>query len=247
MQIIAKSEIGNVRENNQDYISYKELGESEIIAVLCDGMGGHKAGEVASQLTCEYIINHFECHSPFTCDEDIQTWLNELINNANQSLMQQSAQKEEYEGMGTTVVVCYVNDEYCYISHVGDSRAYHLSDGKLTQLTRDDTLVNALVENGTITKDEALFHPKKNILLQAVGATEVLKISFYKQDLKDGLLLLCSDGLNNSLYDQQIHDILMNKSHIEDKASKLMEQALQFGGNDNISFIILDKGEDKYE
>lgn len=247
MQIIAKSEIGNVREINQDYISYKELGESEIIAVLCDGMGGHKAGEVASQLTCEYIINHFECHSPFTCDEDIQTWLNELINNANQSLMQQSAQKEEYEGMGTTVVVCYVNDGYCYISHVGDSRAYYLSDGKLTQLTRDDTLVNALVENGTITKDEALFHPKKNILLQAVGATDSLKVSFHKQVFENDLILICSDGLSNSLYDQQIIDILMNKSDIETNANELMKQSLVYGGRDNISFIIFDKGVTKDE
>lgn len=247
MQIISKSEIGNVREINQDYVIHKVLSDDEIIAVLCDGMGGHKAGEIASKLTCEYIIDHFENHIPFESDDVIEKSLQELINNANQFLMQKSTQNEEYDGMGTTVVVCYVKGNCCYVSHVGDSRCYYCNQEEIIQLTRDDTLVNALVDYGTITREQAKFHPRKNILLQAVGATEVLKISFYKQDLKDGLLLLCSDGLNNSLYDQQIHDILMNKSHIEDKASKLMEQALQFGGNDNISFIILDKGEDKYE
>ena len=177
MQIISKSEIGNVREINQDYVIHKILSEDEVIAVLCDGMGGHKAGEVASRLTCEYIIDHFENHIPFESDDDIQISLQELINNANQLLMQKSAQNEEYDGMGTTVVVCYVKGDFCYVSHVGDSRCYYCTQDEIVQLTRDDTLVNALVDYGTITQEQAKFHPRKNILLQAVGATEVLKIS----------------------------------------------------------------------
>ena len=247
MQIISKSEIGNIREINQDYVIHKQLSENEALAVLCDGMGGHKAGEVASKLTCEYIVEHFESHSPFCNDEDIQAWLHQLINNANQHLMQLSTQNEDYEGMGTTVVVCYIKDDFGYISHVGDSRCYYCHNDEIMQLTRDDTLVNALVDYGTITKEQAKFHPRKNILLQAVGATEVLKISFIKHEFKHGLLLLCSDGLNNSLYDQQLCDILVSQSNIENKAYELIKQSLEFGGNDNISFIILDKGEDKYE
>ncbi len=242
MQIISKSEIGNIREINQDYVIYKTLNDSEVIAVLCDGMGGHKAGEVASQLTCEYIVKHFEYHSPFLSDEDIQAWLQDLINKANQYVMDYSTQSEEYEGMGTTVVVCYIKDGNCYISHVGDSRAYYLNQNKLVQLTRDDTLVNALVDYGTITEDQAMFHPRKNILLQAIGATEVLKISFQKLEFENGLMLLCSDGLSNSLYEQQIYDILISDSTIDKTADELMAQSLVYGGHDNVSFIIIDNG-----
>ncbi len=242
MQIIAKSEIGNVREINQDYVLYKTLNDSETIAVLCDGMGGHKAGEVASKLTAHYIAEHFECHSQFSCDEDIQSWLNELIINANQSLIKEASLNEDYEGMGTTAVVVYVKDENCYISHIGDSRAYYFNKNKLSQLTKDHTLVNALVDAGSITKDQAMFHPKKNILLQAIGATEVLKVSFYKHTFENGLLLLCSDGLSNSLYENQIIDILNQEMSLEEKANDLMKQSLKYGGSDNISFIILDKG-----
>lgn len=242
MQIIAKSEVGNVRKINQDYVVYKSLNNNETIAVLCDGMGGHKAGEVASLMTCEYILNHFENHAPFQNDEDIQSWISEMIVNANKLLMKESSLHEEYEGMGTTVVLCYVKDEDFYISHVGDSRAYYLNETGLNQLTRDDTLVNALVAYGSITELEAMSHPRKNILLQAVGATEELKISFYKQKFEKGLLLLCSDGLTNSLSDQQITDILTHDFNKDIVANELVSQSLVHGGYDNISFIILDKG-----
>ena len=109
-------------------------------------------------------------------------------------------------------------------------------------MTRDDTLVNVLVDYGTITEDQAKFHPRKNILVQAVGATEVLKISFYKQSLENGLLLLCSDGLSNSLNNQQMSDILMKELDTEKMGDELMNQALICGGSDNVSFIILNKG-----
>ena len=242
MQIIAKSDIGNVREINQDYVDYRILNESETIAVLCDGMGGHKAGEVAALMTCQYILDHFENHDVFLNDEDIQNWMSTVINNANELLMKESSSNKAYEGMGTTVVLCYIRDEYCYISHVGDSRAYYFNEAGLNQLTRDDTLVNALVDCGSITMDEALTHPRKNILLQAVGATDNLKVSFYKQKFEKGLILLCSDGLSNSLHDQQMTDILIHDFDKENVASELMHQSLIYGGSDNISFIILDKG-----
>ena len=247
MQIIAKNEIGNVREINQDYVLYKKINDKETIAVLCDGMGGHKAGEVASKLTCDYIVEHFELHAPFTCDEDIKAWMQLTINNANRYLIEQASLNKEYDGMGTTTVVCYVQEDKCYISHVGDSRAYYLSDGKMNQLTRDDTLVNALVDCGSITQDQAMFHPKKNILLQAIGSSDFLKVSFYKQNFESNLLLLCSDGLSNSLYTSQMYDILTEDNEIENVADKLMSSALIHGGHDNISFIILNKGVVKYE
>ena len=243
MEIIAQTDIGNVRDVNQDYVLYHKKSEQECLAVLCDGMGGHNAGEVASSLACQDIIQYYEVHDEFQNEEEIQTWMSEAIYHANHLIQEKSRLDKHLEGMGTTVVLALLKDGYIYISHVGDSRAYYFDNYQLKQLTTDDTLVNVLVESGSISPDEAQFHPQKNILLQAVGVSDVLKISFYKQEIETGILLLCSDGLYNSLFDEQIVEILSEHETLDNKVSHLIEMANIFGGRDNIGIILMrDKG-----
>ena len=124
MEIVAQTDIGNVREVNQDYVLYHKKNEHECLAVLCDGMGGHNAGEIASSLACQDIIKFYQLHDEFKSEEEIQTWMSEVIYHANQFLQEKSHLDKELEGMGTTVVLALFKDGYVYISHVGDSRAY---------------------------------------------------------------------------------------------------------------------------
>ena len=239
MEIITRTDIGNKRKINQDYISsYKK--DHELIGVVCDGMGGHKAGEIASFMCAYHISFQFEKHDSF--DESmIQNWISEKIEEASNLVRKESYRSDEYTGMGTTVVVGIVKDQYAYISHVGDSRAYLIKDHQIVQLTHDDTLVNALVEMGSITKEDAKTHPKKNILLQAVGVNENLNISFCKVDMSDGVLLLCTDGLYNSLSDDEILNIIENEDSLCDIGDRLLKDALYYGGDDNIGFALIKK------
>jgi protein phosphatase len=242
VQIVHKCDIGNIRDINQDYVKYLEINENEALLVVCDGMGGHAGGEVASQLTGDYIIDHFSMHSEFSSEEDIKQWMHTLIHNANQLVYENALKNDSLKGMGTTVAFVYIKDSIIYIAHVGDSRVY-LIDETIEQVTSDDTLVNALVKNGTISKQEARFHPQKNILLQAVGVSSPLNISFYIKELQNQRILMCSDGLYNSLTDQNILDIFHSYSKIDSIADELLSSAKRLGGYDNIGFIIVEKGE----
>lgn len=242
MNIVKKVDIGNVREVNQDYAGYKKISEDEAFLVVCDGMGGHQAGEVASSIAGDYILKHCTIHGDFSCEEDIKAFMYQLINEANREIYGKSLTDSSLRGMGTTVVLAYIKKDTVYVSHVGDSRAYLIGDS-IEQITVDDTLVNALVRNGTITLEEAKYHPKKNILLQAVGVSNMIKVSFYVRDIKDKVLLICSDGLSNSLSDNHMFDIIHNYSFIEEMANQLLNQAKSLGGYDNICFVLSCKEE----
>lgn len=237
MNIIKKVDIGNVRKINQDYVGYKEISNHEAFLVVCDGMGGHQAGEVASSLVVHYILDYCHLHDEFTCDEDIQAFLYQIINEANKVVYRQSLTDDSLNGMGTTIVMAYIKDEKAYIAHIGDSRAYLLGDD-IEQVTVDDTWVNSLVMSGTITKEEAKNHPKKNVLLQAVGVSSLLKVSFYVRDIHKKAILLCSDGLYNSLTDDFILHLYQSSSSLKELGEKLIEEAKRFGGYDNIGLVL---------
>lgn len=241
--ISMSTDVGNLRETNQDRVAYKKINEDELLCVLCDGMGGHKAGEVAAQMTSDYIIDHFSEHEAFLSPNDIKMWLNSLIIEANNEVYKKGSDNEEYSGMGTTVVIAYVKDHHIYISHVGDSRAYSFKDHILHQLTVDDTLVNALLKGGYITKEQAVDHPQKNVLIQAVGVTDLLKVSFLDMPCDFDAFLLCSDGLYNSLTDEQMTAILESDDSVSKKTDELIKQANIHGGYDNISVILLEGGD----
>ena len=241
MKVIAMSDVGNVRSINQDYVRYVKRNEQECLIVLCDGMGGHKAGEVASQLACDDIIEHYQNHGDFHDEGEIHAWMLNIVNHAHHVVKEKSLESEDLEGMGTTVVMALLKDDTIYVSHVGDSRAYLFENDVLTQLTKDDTLVNVLVDSGTISKDEAVHHPQKNILLQAVGVSDEIKISFISQDIHQGCLLLCSDGLYNSLTEEQIVQVLKKYEVLEECGKELMTEANTYGGKDNIGFALMTK------
>ena len=241
MEIVKRCDIGKVRDKNQDYVDFIQISDYEAFLVVCDGMGGHAAGEIASKMTAKYILDHFMMHSEFLNDEQIKVWLHSLIHEANRLVYDRSMSSESLKGMGTTVVVAYIYQSHVYIAHVGDSRAYIIDDD-IKQITIDDTLVNALVKTGTISEQEAKHHPKKNILLQAVGVSSPLSISFYKEEFKNASLLICSDGLYNSLSDEFILDIFHKNNLVEKIGDELIEKANDFGGYDNIGLVIAKKG-----
>lgn len=243
MNISSATDVGKIRENNQDYVAYKKMHDDELFLVLADGMGGHKAGEVASQMTVNYLIDHCEEHEELETSNDVKIWLNNMIHDVNQEVYEKSSKDEALEGMGTTVVIAYVTKGHLFISHVGDSRAYLFKDHELKQLTVDDTLVNALLKNGYITSEQAKNHPQKNVLIQAIGVTDLLNVSFLDLPCDFDDVLLCSDGLFNSLTDDQIAKILEEDLSVEKKAQKLVDEANVYGGFDNISVILLEGGE----
>ncbi|MEG0276121.1 MAG: Stp1/IreP family PP2C-type Ser/Thr phosphatase [Coprobacillus sp.] len=241
MEIITMVDIGNVREINQDYVRYYQKDENESLVVLCDGMGGHKAGEIASQMTGDYIINEYMQLTSFEDVTHIENWMKKIVVDVNNVIYKKSQSSLDFEGMGTTVVVVLIKGNEAYISHVGDSRAYFFNEDHLCQLTKDDTLVNVLVDSGTISSDEAQFHPQKNILLQAIGVSEELKVSFVVQRMDQGVILVCTDGLYNSLFDTHITDILLKDISLKEKANQLMVDSKMLGGKDNIGIALISK------
>ena len=242
MQIIVKSDIGRMRKVNQDDVRFYQKNENECLVVLCDGMGGHNAGEIASKMVCDDIIENYQNHGVFGDEQEIREWMLSAILHAHQRVEMKSHETQEYEGMGTTIALVLCLNHDVYISHVGDSRVYHVYD-ELKQLTKDDTLVNVLVDPGTISQAEANIHPQKNILLQAVGVSDSLNPSFIQTKIDKGIILVCSDGLYNSLNDEQILDILHLSEDIESRACQLIDIANTYGGQDNISFaLIITKG-----
>ena len=243
MKIDAGSDIGRVRETNQDYVNYVVLGENEFFCVLCDGMGGHRAGEVASSLCGEDLIKSFPKHPPFFTDADIKAYFVEILEHANHIIKHEANSNQAYDGMGTTAVIAYVVDENIYISHVGDSRAYIFCNHQLIQITEDDTLVNDLVKKGYLTANQAKNHPKKNILSQAFGVSTALNISFHKDSCDFDALLLCSDGLYNSLNNDEIVEILELTTNVKEKTSTMLQQARMLGGYDNISVLLVEGAE----
>lgn len=241
--MIAKaSDVGNLREINQDRVAYRQLSDDEWLLILCDGMGGHKAGEVAAQMTIDYCLDHFNDHDPFETDTDIKIWFTNLLHDVNERVNEKGQSDEAYNGMGTTIVICYIKGDYLYTTHVGDSRAYTFKNHQLTQLTVDDTLVNALLRGGYITEKQAIDHPQKNVLIQAVGVTDLLKVSFAKTMTDFKSLLICSDGLYNSLDDEQIVRILDSDKNVDEKCQAFIAQAKKYGGYDNISVILWEGG-----
>ncbi|MEG1845723.1 MAG: Stp1/IreP family PP2C-type Ser/Thr phosphatase, partial [Oscillospiraceae bacterium] len=199
MKIVAKTDVGKIRENNQDSYAAGELPNGVAWAVVCDGMGGVAGGNVASSTAVKVISEQITSAYRFGMSaKSIKNMLISAITAANISVFDISKANEELDGMGTTVVCAIVTGGIAYIAHAGDSRAYLLSKGSLIQLTRDHSMVQDLVEDGKITEDEAKFHPRKNIITRALGVDDEIRIDFSERELLlNDTLLLCTDGLTN--------------------------------------------------
>lgn len=235
-----KSDVGMVREMNQDYY-YISDDQNEIkLYILADGMGGYKGGEIASKLavTCarNYIENNLK-ETPKDKESLIQL-VASSVEYANMVVYEKAKEEPELEGMGTTLEICLVYNNRAYIAHVGDSRIYRIRKEFMRKLTKDHSYVQKLVEDGTITKEEADFHPKKNMLMRALGCNAFVEPDVtIKGFLKGDTIIICSDGLTNMVTQEEIYKVATSK--FEYAPSELIEKANKNGGYDNITVIVI--------
>ena len=240
MKAFAKTDVGKLREINEDFYYIPNEEDEVQVFILADGMGGYNGGEVASRLATttalSYIKSNFE-NTPKE-KEDILNLIKSAMEYANMIVYEKSNEEKELEGMGTTLEVCLIHNNKAYIGHIGDSRIYRIRKEFIRKLTHDHSYVQNLVKDGTITEEEARNHPKKNMLMKALGCTAFVEPDVTaKGFIKDDIILMCSDGLSNLLKDEEIYEILREEG--ENAAEKLVEKANEKGGYDNITAIVI--------
>ena len=236
----AKSDVGKVREMNQDYYYISNSLDEVQLYILADGMGGYNGGEIASKIAVEtaknYIENNFK---EIEKDRDsIIQLLGSSMEYANMVVYEKSQQKPELYGMGTTLEICLIYNNKVYIGHIGDSRIYRIRKDFIRKLTQDHSYVQKLVKDGTITKEEAEKHPKKNMLMKALGCNAFVEPDVsVKGFLRDVILLISSDGLTNMVKQEDIFKIA--KGNIEKAPIRLVDLANENGGLDNITVVVI--------
>ncbi|MGE5629358.1 MAG: Stp1/IreP family PP2C-type Ser/Thr phosphatase [Solirubrobacterales bacterium] len=228
------SDIGNFRKINEDYIDYY-IDDTKRIYVVADGMGGHNAGDVASKLAVENTISYINSIDPIN---DIEEELKNAILNSNKKIFMLSRNNDELSGMGTTITACMIRDRDMVVANVGDSRCYIIKNDEIIKVTKDHSLVQQLIDEGSITEDEGYSHPNKNIITRALGTRDFVDIDTYKMSI-DGIIkvIMCTDGLSNLIKEEEIYDIVMNK---ENCCMELIELSKARGGKDNISVIVFE-------
>ncbi len=238
MKIVARTDIGLVRDNNQDAYSACELDGGVVLAIVCDGMGGAAEGALASSEAVKAIKERiFERFYVGMTDLSVKSLLISAIEYANKQIFDLSQTDEKYEGMGTTVVAAIVSDSFVYIAHAGDSRAYLVSKETVFQLTTDHSVVQRMVENGEITPEEAADHPSKHIITRALGVDSEIKVDFCQEPIDDeDIILLCSDGLTNYIKKSDILSVTGDGCYYK-FADRLVNLANQNGGGDNITVV----------
>lgn len=239
MKIYSKIDKGIVRNSNQDAYFAGEISQEVTFAVVCDGMGGAKAGNVASTAAVksisEYIANSYRSNMSL---DDITKMLRNAIISANIEIYDMAAQNEQLQGMGTTVVAAVVRNGNAVVANVGDSRVYLLDDN-ITQLTTDHSIVQTLIESGKITAEDAKVHPRKNVITRALGAESDVAVDIAEYNLSENnTLLLCTDGLTNFVSEEDILKTF-KENDISVVSEKLVELANEGGGGDNITAVTL--------
>lgn len=237
MRVFGKTDVGLVRKINQDFIFYsrESVGAFPNLFIVADGMGGHNAGDFASRYAVECFLSYIKNSKP----DALIRMVDEGIKYANKKIMEKAAEDENLRGMGTTMVVAYVEDGQLFVANIGDSRLY-LLDKQINQVTEDHSFVATLVRAGELTPAEARVHPDKNVITRAVGAAENAKVDFFEVDLEPGdQILMCSDGLSNMVEDEVLYDIVKN-TYIGDVVDGLIDEAKRNGGSDNIAVIVID-------
>jgi len=236
MKTFSKTDIGMVREVNQDYVFTTEapIGHLPNLLVVADGMGGHRAGEYASRLAVEVLKQEIEGST----EDGPEATMRSAITRANERVLEAARQDANLSGMGTTLVVATVIERTLYFANVGDSRLYLLNDD-IKQLSKDHSLVQEMVRLGGINQEEAKYHPDKNIITRAIGADEKIEIDFFEYRLKkDDTILICTDGLSNMVEDEEILHIVKCSRDVVEAVEQLIERAKEHGGNDNIGVIV---------
>lgn len=239
MKAYSITDVGAKRKVNQDYVYCREetIGKLPNLFIVADGMGGHNAGDMASK-TC------VECVADFVrCNEDLKTPISiieKAVALANEEIIKKSKSNEQYDGMGTTFVASTIIDDVMYVANVGDSRLYVIND-EIRQITEDHSLVEEMVKNGKIDKNNARFHPNKNIITRALGAADEVTADFFEISVKkNDIILMCSDGLSNMIDDDEIFKmVIQGKEDIVMTSLRLVAKANEYGGKDNISIVMV--------
>lgn len=240
MEGIFRTDIGKVRSHNEDNGAVAEGMYGQMLALVADGMGGHQAGDIASAMAKDGMLNYWhEITEPFT-PEDAEKWLLKTVSKVNEELFDYSQNHPGCEGMGTTLVAAVCSEEFVTFSNVGDSRVYLFAEDELTQISEDHSLVRELVRSGQLSEEEAEHHPRKNVLLRALGTEQTIEVDIETISWKNGsILLLCSDGLTNKLSNQDIQNQLTIDQGLESVSQKLLKQANDYGGEDNITITLV--------
>ncbi|MCJ8006217.1 Stp1/IreP family PP2C-type Ser/Thr phosphatase [Lederbergia wuyishanensis] len=229
-----------IRPHNEDNggIFYNEKGNC--LAIVADGMGGHQAGEVASRIAVTKLQELWTAVESELTPESAEKWFLENVSKVNKEIFDHSQQFQEYKGMGTTLVAAISTATFATIVNVGDSRCYLLNDNGFNQLTEDHSLVNELIKAGQISPEDAELHPRKNVLLNAMGTESNIDMDISTITFEEGnKLLLCSDGLSNKVSSSEMAKILMEETNLNEKAEALIQLANHYGGEDNISIAII--------
>ncbi|MBD5428971.1 Stp1/IreP family PP2C-type Ser/Thr phosphatase [Lactobacillus sp.] len=243
------SSIGRVRETNQDFVKVFKNQSNIVMGIVCDGMGGHQGGDVASTMAVSHLGHNFE-KTDFTDPQLAEKWLTVQLKLENEIILETADRFSDLNGMGTTVVLALAFEEKILIAHLGDSRAYLYGSNAFKQITQDHSLVNELVKMGEITEQQARNHPQKNIITETLGVSSTINPEFNNLEVHAGdIFLLCTDGLTNSLTDPQIQQILATKNlTLKERCNKLINEANRLGGGDNITVCLLayvEKEDDK--
>lgn len=241
MQTFYFTDPGKVRSHNEDSVTIINNEHNEFVLAVADGMGGHKAGEVASAIAIDHIQESFYSLETIGTKEEAIDWLRMIVKEINEKIFEYADNNPESKGLGTTLVIAVKTDDYILYGNIGDSSGYVIKNNTLHKVTKDHTYVGMLLTNGRLTEETAKNHPGKNLLTRALGANDPIEIDIFDIDTSVKGLFLCSDGLTNMLTEEQIEKILNSNLPIEEAVIKLIKKANSRGGTDNISIAYLKK------
>jgi len=232
---------GRARDNNEDSVA---VDEQAALAVLADGMGGYNAGEIASGMATAFIKSELGRWlteaSASASDTDVRRAMDICVENANRAIYNAANSNPQYAGMGTTLVVAVVREGRLLVGHIGDSRAYRLRGGKLSQITKDHSLLQEQIDAGLITPEQAAYSSNKNLVTRAVGVEDTVLLETHLHDLQPGdLILMCSDGLSDMIDDAEIAAVLQSTNDLPGAGAALVAAANAAGGRDNIAVILV--------
>lgn len=241
MQAWGMTEPGMVRSQNQDYYSIIKLGRDQLLAIVCDGMGGARSGNIASKMAVDIFTGEVQRNVKSGMkQEKIDAMLTTSLELANKAVFEQSQLSDEYKGMGTTLVAAFFQKDEVTVVNVGDSRAYLFNEEGVVSITTDHSLVELMVQRGELTREAAKYHPGKNLITRAVGTEETVTCDLFHQELSKGdSVLLCSDGLSNMMSDQEILFEVIHGVNKADCCQRLMNIANFRGSPDNVTIALV--------
>lgn len=245
MQSFYLTDAGRIREHNEDSVIILKNKNNEFLMAVADGMGGHKAGEVASSIAITHLQEEFSKISSFKDKTEAKNWIKTNYEQINDKIFKYTDEHVESKGMGTTLVVAILSKEFLLFGNIGDSSGYVLKSERLFKVTNDHTLVNFLVKTGELSMEEAKVHPKKNVVMKALGAINPVEVDIFDVETTISSIMLCSDGLTTMLSNEQIEKVLNSDEAIDEKVIRLIKKSNNRGGNDNISvaYLIKEDGE----